>query len=169
MLAPILIAAFALLLIFAAMKDVVSFTIPNWTSIAIALLFIPAALAAGRGWGELTLHLAAGFGMLLLGMAMFAFSWLGGGDAKLLAAVSIWMGWPDLLPWVALVAVFGGVFTLILMAARSRLGPLVQGFGLSLPILQRAKDVPYGVAISAASLVYLPKAAIGAALIAAAI
>jgi prepilin peptidase CpaA len=169
MLASLLIATFALLLIFAAVRDAVSFTIPNWTSIAVALLFAAAALAAGLGWGELAMHLAVGLGVLLLGMAMFAFGWLGGGDAKLLAAVSIWMGWPDLLPWVALVAVFGGAFALVLLVARNRLRPVAEGFGLSIPILQRTKDVPYGVAISAASLVYLPKAAIGAALIAAAI
>lgn len=167
MIAYALIAAFALLLIFGAVRDVQSFTIPNWISIAAALLFIPAALAAGIGWTDFGLHAATGIVVLLTGMAAFAFGWLGGGDVKLLAAASLWMGWPDILPYMALVAVLGGAFTLFLMAARRKFGPVADGFGLSMPILQRTGDIPYGVAIAAGALIFLGKSAFGAALIAA--
>lgn len=160
-------AVFAVLLIGAGVRDLLSFSIPNWVSFAIALLFIPAALAAGVGWTSAGLHLATGFAVLIIGMGMFAMGWVGGGDAKLLAAVSLWMGWPDVLLYIALVCVLGGAFTLMLIVVRQRLGPIAAGWGLSWPILQRTGDIPYGVAIAGAALLFLPEAALTAALISA--
>ncbi len=168
MAALVLIAAFALLMLAGAVKDIQSFTIPNWICIAAAALFVPAAAIAGLGWAGFAAHLAVGFAVLLLGMGLFAMRWLGGGDAKLLAAAALWAGWPDVLMFLAYVAALGGVFTLLLMAARRAFGPAAQHAGLSLPILERAREIPYGVAIAGAALIFLPRADIGAALISAA-
>ncbi len=167
LIAFILLAGFAGLVIFAAVRDVVSFTIPNRISIALALLFVPAMLAAGLGWAQAGLHLFVGAGVLALGIGMFALRWIGGGDAKLLAAAALWAGWPGVLPFLALTAIFGGVFVLLLLIARRMFGSYAEAHGIFWPILQRTGDVPYGVGIAAAALVFLPGSEIGAALIAA--
>ena len=89
---PLLLCVFPALVIVAALKDVTSFTIPNWISIALALAFAPAAFAGGMALGDVGLHLAVGFAALVAGIAMFALRWIGGGDAKLFAASSLWLG-----------------------------------------------------------------------------
>ena len=167
MIPVIILAAFVALLVIAAVRDATSFTIPNWISVGVALVFLPAAVAAGLSWQDFGLHLAVGLCGLLIGMALFALNWLGGGDAKLAAAVTLWMGWPDALLYVAVVALVGGAFTIVLLAARRALGPIVQGFGVSVPILERTGDIPYGVAIAGAALLLLTRAGAPAALVSA--
>ena len=93
-LAYVLVAVFPLLVIVAALKDVTSFIIPNWLTIAIAVAFYPAALAAGASLGAIGLATAVGVAALLVGMGMYYAGWMGGGDAKLLAGCALWMGWP---------------------------------------------------------------------------
>src|SRR5438128_2103098 len=95
LLAPIVAFAFAALVLTAAAKDALSFTIPNWISLVLIALFPVAGLANGLSLVALGPHLAIGGGVLLIGVAMFALGWVGGGDAKLMASVALWMGWPD--------------------------------------------------------------------------
>ena len=53
-------------------------------------------------------HVGAGALMLLVGFGLFAFGWFGGGDAKLMAAVGLWVGF-DACPSISLsVALAGG-------------------------------------------------------------
>jgi len=47
MITSLLCLAFPLLLIYAAWHDVSTMTIPNWVSITLAAVFVPAAFAAG--------------------------------------------------------------------------------------------------------------------------
>ena len=46
MIVSLLCLAFPLLLLYAAWHDVSTMTIPNWVSISLGVLFVPAALAA---------------------------------------------------------------------------------------------------------------------------
>src|SRR5690606_26546741 len=91
---------FAALVVTAAARDALSFTIPNWISGGLVLLFFPAALAGGLGWPAFGLHLGVGLAALVAGMAMFALRWMGGGDAKLLAAAALWLGWPAVMTFI---------------------------------------------------------------------
>src|ERR1700734_304364 len=83
---------FAALVIVAAVKDLSSFTIPNWISVALALGFAPAALIVGASLPDIGVSLAVGLGVFLLAAGMFALGWIGGGDAKLMAASALWVG-----------------------------------------------------------------------------
>jgi prepilin peptidase CpaA len=110
--------AFPVLLVVAALRDVVSFTIPNWISTALLLAFPVAAVAVGLPWGEAAQHAAVGGVALLIGMGLFALNWIGGGDAKMMSASALWLGLagaPSYLLWTALA---GGALALVLMAAR---------------------------------------------------
>ena len=158
LLAFALVAIFPLLAIVAALKDVTSFIIPNWISIAMVVAFYPAALAAGASLGAIGLATAVGAGALAVGMAMFYAGWMGGGDAKMFAACALWMGWPTVLPFLLATALAGGALALILMQMRSNLlRPYLQRGPAWMGRLVTASDAPYGLAIAIGALVMLPQ------------
>ncbi len=154
-----LLVLFALpaLLAAAALWDLASFTIPNRLCAALALLFAVFALAAGLDWSTLGWHLAAGFAGLALGFGLFALGWIGGGDAKLFAAVALWLGFADLLPYAAVAALFGGLLTIVLLLLRQvPLPALLSGQGWLLRLHDARSGIPYGVALAAGAFALLP-------------
>ncbi len=95
---------------------------------------------------------------LVLGMAMFALGWIGGGDAKLFAAAGLWLGMPAAVTYLAVTGVSGGALALALLGLRSMwLRPYVQSgpawFGR---LAKPGENVPYGVAIAAGALAAFP-------------
>ncbi len=162
-----LILVFPALVILAALGDVKSMTIPNWLSLALVGLFVPVALILGLSPTLIGAHLLAGVLALLAGMVFFALRWLGGGDAKLMAAVVVWMGAMASIPFVIWTAIAGGVFSLLLILGRSH-APILSGVGpeFSRRLFQPRGDIPYGVAICIGALIAFAespvfKAAIG--------
>lgn len=155
-----LLMVFPALAIVGALKDLTSYTIPNWISLALIAAFVPAAFASGVGLAGVGLCLATGFGALVLGMGMFAAGWVGGGDGKLLAACALWMGWPAVLPFLLYTALAGGALTFAILALRSGwIAPMVAGGPAWVRRLgQSGGDLPYGVAIATGALAAFPKA-----------
>jgi prepilin peptidase CpaA len=160
--AILLVAIVPALLVAAAFFDLTTYTIPNLLPGAMALLFVvfmfTLALAGhAMSWSHIGLHLLAGFIGLLLGMGMFAVGWVGGGDAKLFAAVLLWLGWDALYDYVILALLIGGLLTVALIVLRHM--PLPSALA-KLPWLVRLAEpkggVPYGVALALAALHVLP-------------
>jgi prepilin peptidase CpaA len=154
---PIAIAIFASLLIAAAVKDVISYTIPNWMSGALALAFAPAAFALHAPLGAVGLSCAFGMGALLLGVVMFALRWIGGGDAKLMAASTLWLGLAGLkglAPFVVYTALAGGLLALVVVMLRSTwLQAWVSaGPAWAKRLVTPGEAIPYGAAIAAGAL-----------------
>lgn len=154
-----LLFVFPALVIVGAMRDAVSFTIPNWISIALAVAFFPAALAMGADAGQIGLAALIGLGALVAGMGMFAVGWIGGGDAKLFAAAGLWMGLGALLPYLLVTALAGGALAVMLLALRSVwLRPLaVRGPGWIGRLATPGENVPYGIAIALGALAAFPE------------
>jgi prepilin peptidase CpaA len=150
----IVLGVFAALVIGAAVRDLATFTIPNWISIALVLAFAPAALVAGVSLPDIGISFAVGLGMLVIGAAMFALGWIGGGDAKLMAAAAIWVGLRGLAPFAIYTALAGGLLALGLVALRSAwLRPLAAvGPGWTQRLATPGESAPYGVAIAAGAL-----------------
>lgn len=156
---------FALLLIFpalavvAALKDVTSYTIPNWISLALIAAFAPVALVSGVSLATLGLCLASGFVALLVGMGMFAAGWIGGGDGKLFAVCALWLGWPAVLPFMLYTGLAGGALTFVILALRSGwLAPALAGGPAWIRKLgTEGGDLPYGVAIAVGALAAFPQ------------
>ncbi len=150
----IVLGVFAALVIGAAVRDLATFTIPNWISIALVLAFAPAALVAGVSLPAIGISFAVGLGMLVIGAAMFALGWIGGGDAKLMAAAAIWIGLRGLAPFAIYTALAGGLLALGLVALRSAwLRPLAAvGPGWTQRLATPGESAPYGVAIAAGAL-----------------
>jgi prepilin peptidase CpaA len=159
----ILLLAFAGLMVAAAMSDAVRFIIPNWLCGAVALLFPAAALVAGLEWPLIGMHLLAGVLALVIGFALFAPGWIGGGDAKLLAAAALWFGWQGLFPFLLSTVLAGGVLVLLLIALR-RCVPMFQSAAgrLENTALAQGAPVPYGIAIAAGALWSLPGSVLAA-------
>jgi prepilin peptidase CpaA len=157
MLELLALAAFAGLLIYAACSDIASLTIPNWVSIALACIFPVAALAAGLPLGELGVHLLFGFAMLTVGFFLFQAKVIGGGDAKLLAAVAIWTGFsPALYVFFFWTTFAGGIMALALVAARQLLPRAATYPAFVSHLLQKQNGIPYGVAIMVGGLMAIP-------------
>ena len=152
---------FPALVILGAVSDLTSYRIPNWISLALAGGFALAAIAglsAGVALSALGLGVAVGVGALVVGMAMFARGWIGGGDAKLFAAAALWLGWPALPAYLVFTALAGGALAVLLVGLRSAIvRPLVlSGPAWFVRLADPAESVPYGVAIATGALAAFP-------------
>jgi prepilin peptidase CpaA len=156
------VAVLPAILIAAAVWDLTSFTIPNVFPAALLVLFLLfAGLSAfgphGLSLADIGWHAAAGGIGLVVGMAFFAFGWIGGGDAKLFAAASLWLGWGALLNYAIFASLFGGVLTIgVLLLRNVPLPSGLLGQAWLLRLADTRSGIPYGVALSAAALALLP-------------
>jgi len=157
MLQAITLLVFPILMAFAALSDLFTMTISNRVSIALVAVFVPFAYLVGLSGHEILIHLACGFGVLVLTFAMFAFGWIGGGDAKLAAATAVWIGWQHLGEYGLYSTLLGGMLTLLILAIR---GMPLPGFMLRFRWVLRLHDqgagVPYGIALAVAGLMIYP-------------
>jgi len=142
---------------YAGSMDLVSMTIPNRISILLVAGFVLLAPFAGLSAYDIALHLAAGTVVLALGIAMFSQGWIGGGDAKIFAAASLWLGFEHLWHFVGLSAIAGGFLTMGLLVYRVMPMPMLlakQDWAVHLH--DRKTGVPYGIAIAVAALMVYP-------------
>ena len=141
------------------LHDLATMKIPNWISLALVALFFPVAFLAGLAPLAVAAHVGVGLLALFVGMGMFALRWIGGGDAKLMAASCLWLGWASSAAFLLWTAIAGGAFCLLLMAARTHLQfaiPFAPGWATRL--MEPKGDVPYGVAIAIGALLAFPSA-----------
>lgn len=142
---------------YAGSMDLVTMTIPNRISILLIAGFAAMAPFSGLSAYEIALHLAAGTVVLAIGIAIFSQGWIGGGDAKIFAAGSLWLGFEHLGQFVALSAIAGGFLTLGLLFFRILPLPvaLIKHEWIA-RLHHRKSGVPYGIAIAAAALMVYP-------------
>lgn len=150
--------AFVGFLLVAAVSDLLTMKIPNWLSLALGLLFFPAAIVAGLHITAIGLSAVAALCVFIACFALFALNVMGGGDAKLLTACALWFGLSQgLIVFLVNVAFCGGIVTLLVLLIRW-MSRLVTDRGIRLPpSLSTAKKIPYGLAISAGALLALPQ------------
>ena len=146
------------LLLWAMLSDLASFQIPNSVPVGLALGFVLAAALAGLPWDEAARHLGVALVVFVLGAVLHFTVTFGAGDVKLIAAVSLWFGWPLVLPLVLAIAVAGGFLALTLLLFRRISIPrgLLQSTWIG-ALHRRDGHIPYGVAIGLGALVLLPR------------
>ncbi len=152
-----LISIFPLALAFAAFSDLFTMLISNRVSLLLIAAFVPAALMAGMGWQEFAWHMACGAIVLLVTFSLFALGWIGGGDAKLTAAIALWMGFGLIFEYSLLASLFGGILTVALLAARQI--PMPQAIGKvawAARLHDASTGIPYGIALAAAGIMMFP-------------
>lgn len=134
---------FAAAMLVSAVLDIRSRRLPNWLNLAVALGFLPWAWASGLAWDQWAIHAVVGIAVLGIGFALFAAGVIGGGDAKLGAAVALWIGLSfDLLRFFIVMSFAGGILAVIALIWQARTHRRL------------ARALPYGVAIGAAGLDY---------------
>lgn len=159
----ILKATALLLALIAAVEDVRHLRIRNDLCIAVAALFIPYAFTLSLH--DFTMHLISGAIVFTVTAAMFFARLFGGGDAKLLSALAVWFAPAQLMAFLLLMGLAGGVLGLIAIGmkrsnALERLAPrfpkIISPEDGWLASLHRGQTVvPYGVAIAFAAALTL--------------
>ncbi|WP_033073065.1 A24 family peptidase [Sphingopyxis sp. MWB1] len=136
-----LMTALAALMIAAAISDVRSRTISNRLNLAMAALAPLFWVASGLApWPDMLMQAGAAFAVFLLFLGLFAIGAMGGGDVKMIGAVMLWVSLPLMLPTLTIMAIAGGLLSIILLI-QHKWRPSAM-----------SQQVPYGVAIAAAGL-----------------
>lgn len=154
-------AIFIALILIAARSDAKTLRIPNWISLALLADFLAATLASNMALQDIAISLGVGVGALVVGFVLFFLRWFGGGDAKLYAAIALWMGWPLVVYFSIAVMLLGGAVAVIAVVLRKGLGLWPDWVVNSARgLFEKNKAVPYGLAIVAGALVMVPKMAL---------
>jgi prepilin peptidase CpaA len=151
-------AAFVFCVCYAIVSDFTRLRIANWIPAALVGLFLVYALLR-LDVSAFKAHLLLAAIVFAVGFVMFVLGWIGGGDVKLLAALTLWAGpshGPDLLIMTTLA---GGLmaFALLLLRYSDRtrmLMPAAAPFRRIRSFAERGV-CPYGLAMGAAALVSL--------------
>lgn len=149
---------FPALMTYAAASDLMSMTISNRVSLLLVAGFFVLAIAGGMPVMTIANHVGAGALMLVIAFACFAFRWIGGGDAKIVASAALWFGFPHLLEYLVYASVFGGALTLLLLEWRR--WPLPYAFvnqGWLLRLHAKDSGIPYGIALAIGALLVYPQ------------
>ena len=160
MLEALIFVVFPFCMVFAAVSDMLSMTIANRVSLLLVATFAVVAPLTGMDWATYGWHFAAGALVLAVTFGLFALGGMGGGDAKLLAATAVWMGFNlHLIEYLVASAFLGGVLTLHPVYRGS---PLADHTGQNM-FLRNFADakagVPYGIALGIGGLIAYPRLA----------
>jgi prepilin peptidase CpaA len=148
---------FPALMAFAASSDLLTMTISNRLSLALAGGFFLLTLMIGMSLPAIGLHLAAAAVVLVITFACFSQGWIGGGDAKLATATVLWFGFDHVLDYLIYASLFGGALTLLIVIFRRLHLPEVLARQKWIARLHESGGgVPYGIALAAAALVVYP-------------
>ena len=120
----------------------------------LGLAFIPAAFAAGLSPEQIGMPLVVGAGVLILCAVLFYLNVFGGGDAKVIAAVSLWTGLAASAPFVMGMAIAGGVLAAVLIVLR-RMKVSSDKAWLK-RLMSPEEGAPYAVAIAIGALLAAP-------------
>ncbi len=141
---PILLFLLAALLVAAGIEDARTREIANSKTAAIALLAPLWWFANGMApWPDMAIQIGIAVAVFALFCLLFQIGVMGGGDVKLIAALSLWLPLGAFMVMLMVMSVAGGVLTIGMLIARAvRRGRA--------PI-----EVPYGIAIAFAALFVL--------------
>jgi prepilin peptidase CpaA len=149
---------FPALMSFAAASDLLTMTIPNRVSLALAAGFLVLACVSGMGLTDVLVHAGAGATVLAVAFGCFAMGWIGGGDAKVAAAAALWFGFADLMNYLVWASLFGGALTLLLIQFRQwPLPSALTGQAWLLRLHAKDSGIPYGIALAIGALMIYPE------------
>lgn len=132
--------------------DATRFIIPNWLNLAF-IAFYPIFLLVTPEHIEWWWSLAVMGIFLAVGLLIFAANIMGGGDVKLLVALSLWIGWNGeaLFAFGLWTALSGGILAVFLLLVRFLVRAVSKGSKRVIPVPQifrKGEPLPYGLAIA---------------------
>lgn len=167
---------FAFLVVAGALTDLSSFRIPNWVCYGLVALFLVKTFLVWLGSPYMpsmssfrvpdavigmTINFGVAFLVLVVAVVFWRRGFIGGGDAKYLAATSLWMGPVGVVTFMVILSVLALLMALLLKLS-SRWGFLVHAAGLP-AIVKRLyakveeNQLPYGFPIGIAALIMIPE------------
>jgi prepilin peptidase CpaA len=150
-------AIFAFAMVQAALTDLLTRKIRNRLVLMCLATYAVLAPFAGFTAGEIAGSVIVALAVLLVALLLFAWGFIGGGDAKLAAVTSLWFGidqTPSYFIWTALL---GGAFAVAIILFRKL--PLrggIQNASWVAKLHSRGTAMPYGVAMAVAALLVFP-------------
>ena len=144
---------FPMMMAFAASSDLLTMRISNRVVLLLVAFFCAVAVGINMPPVEFGFHVACATVVLIVAFIFFGMGWIGGGDAKLAAATTFWLGFGVTLPYLIDASLIGGFMTLLILAARR--WPL-PAFLQRIHWIDRLHDsktgIPYGIALAIAGL-----------------
>jgi prepilin peptidase CpaA len=160
------------MLLTAAVFDVLYRRIPNWLTVSGAVLGLAMNAVIGPPEAGIVFSLvglAVAFGIYV---ALYAVRAMGAGDVKLMAAIGALVGWERWFGIFFVTALIGGVMALILVVARGRLKTTMFNVGFILSEMKsgrpaylareeldvkhkKALGLPHGAVIAVSAIFYL--------------
>lgn len=152
---------FPIVMVIAALSDLLTMKIPNKLVLLIAAGFFIVAIAFNLPLQQLAMHVLCALIVLAAAFGLFALRFIGGGDAKLAAATALWLGFGTTLPYVAYMALFGGVLTIVILLFRLVPLPAVLAkMGWLARLHNKRGGIPYGIAMAVAGITVYSSSAI---------
>lgn len=137
------------IMLMSCISDVRHLRIPNKYVLCVIVAFIVAFAASPSSFGVWWHPFAAGFAFLAITYVMFVMNMLGAGDAKMGAALALWVGLPGLMAYVMYMAIMGGVIgALSLFIKKKKPFKNPREGGWIATVQNGGNAVPYGIAIS---------------------
>jgi|TARA_Y100001956_G_scaffold54961_1_gene53899 prepilin peptidase CpaA len=156
------LTGFAIIALIVAVRDIRTMVIPNGLTLTLLCGYL--LVAAGSGWSrdEIAASLIAATMVLFVGLLLSAMGWLpqpaGSSMSKFAAVCSLWLGASQILSFLGLSALIGGLCALLLIGlprARRSFPPEQASCQLPQSQTPRAR-APVGFALAAAALALLP-------------
>lgn len=172
-------ALFIFINVLIAVYDFSFYRIPNLFLIGLLVLFgLTAPFTLGLN--EILNSFITFGAVFLVCLILFLAKIFGAGDAKYFAVIALWMGYPDVIPFVLYTSIAGGGLALIYVIAQypfSRLSDLtwmlIQKLEVRIPLLEsiwigsgigpekgkrehiKPKTIPYGIAIAIGAIIMM--------------
>ncbi|WP_443026069.1 A24 family peptidase [Sphingomonas sp. PB2P19] len=128
-------------LVSAGIEDARTREIANWKSAAIALLAPAWWFASGlQPWPDMAAQIAVALAVFAVFLAIFHFGLMGGGDVKLIVALSLWLPFSAFVMMLMVMSIAGGIVTIVMMIERR------------ISRNSNEIEIPYGVAIAIAGI-----------------
>ena len=155
MLEALIFVVFPFCMVFAAVSDLLSMTIANRVPLLLIATFLIVAPLTGMEWSEFAWHLAAFALVLSVTFGLFAIGGMGGGDAKLMAATALFMGFGfPLVQYLVVSTLIGGLLTVgLLLYRNSALSVFTGGNVLTRNLADEHVGIPYAIALGSGGLI----------------
>ncbi len=166
MLAYLFLSILPAALVVAAINDMMEMKIPNWISVVLVAAYPCAALYFQIPLADVMASVLLALVVLAFGFTLFAFNLLGGGDAKLLAAVAPWMGLGAFAYFTIYMVLAGGALALALVLFRQIPPlPIYANTGWIMNLHNARGKMPYGAAIAVGGLLAMPRSVLFAGIL----
>jgi|AntRauTorcE11897_2_1112592.scaffolds.fasta_scaffold01746_3 prepilin peptidase CpaA len=140
----------SIILLYAALSDLRSLTIPNQVPVFIIGVFAVALLWAPDSFAPISAHFFSALILFIVTFFMFVFNVMGAGDSKLLAALGFWIPLnelPEFILWMTVSGALLGIFALYIKKSGHLKSQTMQSRWIA-DLHEGKSAVPYGVAIA---------------------